>query len=417
MRLCIWYMHKIAVKLISFDIWVIGLLTAATFISEKILALAVGSVIFFGACRWIARGSISVRTPADWPILMIIFLLPVNLWATSDIVITLPQVLRVLIGIGLYYVVVNWSGTTFRIRWLVRGIWVASLVLSVYAFISVEWTSAKFTFIPPSLYSYFRILVSDTTHPNVMSGTLVILLPFSLSLLFFGGLRRHWFDISLATLTTIVVVLVMVLTQSRGGMLALGVIIALLIWLRWKKGWIIITGLTVIILAWISWLGPGRVLNILFANSTLGGMDNRLEVWSRAIYVIRDFPLTGIGLGTYTRIVDTIYPFFSHDPGTIVHAHNLILQIAVDLGIPGLIAWLAIWILISVITLRSYTQARKYNDDWLVGLSVGLLCSQVALITHGLMDAVTWGMIKSAPLVWLVWGVAVAARLIEQKRD
>lgn len=401
----------------SLDIWVIGLLTAASFVSEKLLPVVVGSVIFFGVIRWIVRGSISIRTPADWPIFLMVFLLPANLWATADLVTTLPQVLRILTGIGLYYTVINWTVSTHRIRWLVRGIWLACLVLSLYAFISVEWTSSKFTFIPPSLYSHFRILVSDTTHPNVMAGILAILLPCSLSLLFFGGLRRNRLDISLATLTTFMVVLVMVLTQSRGGILALVTIIALLIWLRWKKGWIIITGLTIFSFMWIIWLGPGQFLNIVFANTTLGGIDGRLEVWSRAIYIIQDFPLTGIGIGTYTRVVDILYPFFNQAPGTVVHAHNLFLQIAVDLGIPGLIAWLAIWILISVAALRLYIQARKDHDDWFVGLGAGLLCSQVALVAHGLMDAVTWGMIKAAPLVWLVWGVAVAASLIDRNQD
>ena len=390
-------MHKITSTLISLDIWIIGLLTAASFVSEKTLVWAVGSVIFFGVIRWIERRSFIIRTPADWPILMMVLLLPVNIWATADLGTTLPQVLRLLTGIGLYYTVINWSESTHRIRWLVRGIWLASLILSLYAFISVEWTSAKFTFIPPSLYGQFQILVSDTTHPNVMAGTLAILLPISLNLIIFGGLRRHWLDISLATISTLMAMLVMVLTQSRGGILALVLIMALIILLRWKRGWIIISGLTILIIALIVWLGPDRVVNVLFANSTLGGIDGRLEVWSRALYIIQDFPITGVGIGTYTHVVDLIYPFFSYAPGTIVHAHNLFFQIAVDLGIAGLISWLSIWALISVTAFYIYKRARKDHDDWFLGLSVGLLCSQVALVAHGLMDAVTWGMIKAAP--------------------
>lgn len=410
-------MQKIATTITSFDIWVVGLLTAASFVSEKILALAVGSVIFFGIIRWLARGLISVRTPADWPILGMIFLLPINIWATSDLVTTLPQILRLLIGIGLYYTVINWSATVHRTRWLVRGLWFASLVLSLYAFISVEWTNTKFTFIPASLYSHFRILVSDTANPNVMAGILAILLPCSLAPLLFSGLRLQRLDMSLAALTTIMVVLVMVLTQSRGGILALGVIIVLLIILRWKKGWIIISSFILLLFAWIVWLGPERAINVVFANTALVGIDGRLEVWSRAVYIIRDFPFTGAGIGTYTRVVDLLYPLFTYFPDTVVHAHNLFLQIAVDLGIPGLIAWLAIWILITVTAIRLYRSARDVHDNWFMGLGAGLLCSQVALIVHGLMDAVTWGMVKAAPLVWLVWGVTVAARLAKGNWD
>jgi putative inorganic carbon (HCO3(-)) transporter len=38
-----------------------------------------------------------------------------------------------------------------------------------------------------------------------------------------------------------------------------------------------------------------------------------------------------------------------------------------------------------------------------------LLCSQLALGVHGLFDAVTWGMVRPAPLIWAIWGLALAA--------
>jgi hypothetical protein len=37
-----------------------------------------------------------------------------------------------------------------------------------------------------------------------------------------------------------------------------------------------------------------------------------------------------------------------------------------------------------------------------------LLGSQVALVVHGLTDAVTWGT-RPAVVVWAVWGVAMAS--------
>ncbi len=42
------------------------------------------------------------------------------------------------------------------------------------------------------------------------------------------------------------------------------------------------------------------------------------------------------------------------------------------------------------------------------GLGAGLLCSQLALAVHGITDAVTWGMVRPAPFVWAIWGLAVA---------
>ena len=37
-------------------------------------------------------------------------------------------------------------------------------------------------------------------------------------------------------------------------------------------------------------------------------------------------------------------------------------------------------------------------------IGAGFFCSQLALATHGMTDAVTWGMVRPAPLVWVIWG-------------
>ena len=91
-----------------------------------------------------------------------------------------------------------------------------------------------------------------------------------------------------------------------------------------------------------------------------------------------------------------------------MHAHNLFLQIAVDLGLPGLIAWLFIWLLAMAFAWRQYHRGREIGSGWAAGLGAGLLASQVALGVHGLVDAVTWGQVRPAPLVWGLWGLTFA---------
>ena len=77
------------------------------------------------------------------------------------------------------------------------------------------------------------------------------------------------------------------------------------------------------------------------ANSV--GLQGRVELWSRALYAIQDFPLTGCGLGTFRQVVHLLYPPFFVEPGAdLAHAHNFFLQVALDLGVPGLIAYLAL---------------------------------------------------------------------------
>ena len=122
-------------------------------------------------------------------------------------------------------------------------------------------------------------------------------------------------------------------------------------------------------------------------------------------------------MGLFGDVADLIYPFFLTASGRIPHAHNLFLQVGVDLGIPGLIAWLAILILVILTAWQVYRQGRSVGDGWIAGLGAGLFCTQVALVVHGLTDAVTWGMVRPAPIVWGLWGLAVASKHIYVAKD
>jgi putative inorganic carbon (HCO3(-)) transporter len=162
-----------------------------------------------------------------------------------------------------------------------------------------------------------------------------------------------------------------------------------------------------------------NLLGVAFiaANQALAGMNQREEIWSRAIYMIQDFSFTGIGMGSFTQVADLLYPFFLAAPGKIEHAHNLFLQITVDLGLPGLIAWLSLLMGVIAISWRLVRDGKATGDALYAALGAGLLCSQIALITHGMLDAVTWGMVKPAPLVWALWGIAVAAYLLHESKS
>jgi putative inorganic carbon (HCO3(-)) transporter len=401
-------MRKFALSFTNLEIWVIGLCVAASFISPRALPVALGSVLVFGLFRMIAHSQLSIRTPADWPIGLMILMAPVTCWASAAPEITIPQVFRLLAGIGIYYAIINWTISFNRMRWLLRGVWLAGLGLALYAFVSVQWGNTKLYFIPAAIYTQFPTLVTDTANPNVMAGNLVILLPCLLGVLLFSGKRLQWFDQGLSVLAASVITIVLILTQSRGGIFALGEILMLLVALRWKRGWILLAGAVVLVSAVVLFFGSTTILDVILANATLGGIDGRLEVWSRAVYMIQDFPFTGVGMGSYGRTADLLYPFFLYAPGTTSHAHNLFLQIAVDLGVPGLIAWLAIWILMLSTAFQLYRYGQARQDGLAGGLGAGFMCSQIALVSHGMLDAVTWGMVKPAPLVWVLWGLTVA---------
>ena len=48
----------------------------------------------------------------------------------------------------------------------------------------------------------------------------------------------------------------------------------------------------------------------------------------------------------------------------------------------------------------------------MTALGAVFLASQVALMVHGLTDAVTWSMVRPGPIVWVVWGLAIATWIV-----
>ncbi len=413
------FLHNLAEILIKIEIWPVVLMLAASLIWPQLLLAAVLTAAFFWPFRWIVAnkgfgGQPTLRTPGDWAMILLLLMALVSLWATSLPAKTTPQVLRLLSGIGLYYALVHWTNTPKRLRLILSGLVIAGLGLALLAPFGVEWPVDKLPFFPAAVYEYFRLWFADTIHPNVIAGSLVLILPITAGWLLFDWRQMDWFERVMCGLAAPLMLAVIGLSQSRGAWIATGAALIVLLTLRWRWGWIGLAILVIASVVLVNSLGFRPVLEKIASSNTIGGIDGRLEIWSRAIYMIQDFPFTGIGMGSFMEVADALYPFFHYDPASIKHAHNLFLQIAADLGIPGLVAWLVLLLTVLALALQLYrcggVQAESgfKRERIATGLGAGVLCSQIALIVHGMTDAVTWGMVRPAPLVFAIWGLTVA---------
>ena len=154
------------------------------------------------------------------------------------------------------------------------------------------------------------------------------------------------------------------------------------------------------------------LLERLGSGGAIGGLDERLEIWSRALYAIQDFSFTGVGIGAYNQVIPLLYPYFLIAPSVdIPHAHNLVLQVAIDLGIPGLIAWLAILI---VVVVQAIGVLRR-GPSLLWALAAGVLGGLTAMLVHGVLDATLWGT-KLAFVPWLLYALVMLAEAHERMR-
>jgi putative inorganic carbon (HCO3(-)) transporter len=242
-------------------------------------------------------------------------------------------------------------------------------------------------------------------HPNIVGGVLATLVPLTAA---YAWSARTWYHRLFLWLFFLAEALTLLLTQSRGALLGFTAAMVVLVIGRGRRwAWLVPLLAVVVILSVFSYGVPGSfewVIESTITNAALSG-GIRLELVSRGVYMLQDFPLTGIGLGMFPRVVPILYPLFAVGVGgEVVHVHNLYLQAGIEHGTPGLIAFLAFVILLWVIGLQAIRRSR--GQPW-EPLSIGLLAGLAAYCTHGMVDAI-WHTPRSNPIIWGCWGLLTA---------
>lgn len=346
---------------------------------------------------------LSVRVMRVGPgrvVTLCLLLLLISLGFTSLIALqpsqTLSQGFALLLGIILFVVAQNILRAPSRLARAPLLLTWMGVILAVIAPFSVHWDAHSFPLLPSVLSRSLPLWLNNSIHPNVMAGYLVIFLPFPLAELVWQRQARSTTRSIFNALALFSMLFILLVTQSRAALLALAVVLIMLFSLTRGKRWIIFSTLLMVVLFAIG------IWFLSTSSSVEISLALRREAWQRALYLIQDFPL-GVGMGFFTPMVAHFYPFFLSLPGEVPHAHNLLLQIAVDLGLPGLFAWACLMGAV----LRASWQIFQGHSRALGG---GLLLSQIALLAHGVFDAVTWGMVRPAIVVWLLWAVALAAQ-------
>ena len=376
--------------------------------------------------HWWARGRLTVATPMNVPILGILALLPVSLYASTDWSLSLPKVYGILLGVAIFYAVVNAIHSIHRVQLAIVALILLGAAVAMLGLVGTEWAESKL-FTIPQVYDHLPRLVKEVPrsitgggiHFNIMGGALTFFIPLLASLLWAGrefktlrfvmntrlaSILRVGYK-SLLILSLVLVSFTLLLTQSRGSYLGVAVgLLALAVWHDRRFLWaipLIALGFFVMVQVW----GGGNLAEFVSRIDTTGGgtLPGRMEAWQRALYMIQDFPFTGVGIGTFGPVAQVLYPFFSTN-ATIPHAHNMLLTVAVDLGIPGLVLYAA---LLSSFAFSAWRVYREVTDKWLRALIMGLACGMLAHQVFGIMDAFMLGT-KLGAVMWVFMGVAAA---------
>ena len=203
---------------------------------------------------------------------------------------------------------------------------------------------------------------------------------------FFTGkqVHQHFFYGTAAVL----IGLAILLSLSRGGIISLSLSMILfsgilVLKAKQKKAGLFIGFVVVIVLFLTGTSGWDAIFKRFEGLIDQSGTIQlaRLIYWEDSINIIRDFPLTGSGTGTFEKI----YPQYRSHPGNDIleHAHSDYLEFLATGGIilPALMAWGLLTIIYS--TFRLFLRRR---EPYSILLFAGCLSSVSAILIHSLVD-------------------------------
>ena len=399
-------------------VWIVPLLLTLTFRGARYIPHAAALVLTI----WVL-GALGTRrwwraTPFDLLWLVWVLLLPVTFWATADPAATREAARYFAASALAYWVLLAWARTPARAAWATLGLTLAAAALAALGLLWTPLGGKQMLPIPPEFFTWRKqvdLPVTEEVNPNVLAGLLVPLWPLPLALL--GVLRgyRRWLAAPLLLALASGMAVAVVLTQSRGAMIAMALALIVLLALHWRVVWGVFP-LGGVVLGWLAWTGQLRLLlTTALASSTYLGIEGRVEVWSRALYAAQDFFFTGIGMGTFSLVIPILYPYFTIT-NPLPHAHNLFLQVAVDLGIFGLIAFVGMVVGTAVLVGRAIRYFHNHNIHTAAWVLRGGAAGLVAALVHGTVDAVTWNT-RPAFLAWALWGLVVGIALIAWEEE
>ncbi|MEC7640697.1 MAG: O-antigen ligase family protein [Nitrospinota bacterium] len=262
-----------------------------------------------------------------------------------------------------------------------------------------------------SLYGFYQALVAGVSTSSRVEGTMSIYMTFAgilmlVALMAAGRFlfrlpRENWLGPAVIFLGTC-----LLLTLTRQAWLGT---IAGLIFLLWvyRRIWLwSLPAVLVLILV----AAPAAVKNRVLSASDMQDETFliRVRLWQAGWQIFKDHPLTGCGF----KCVDTVYqnyPDHSEILSKYRGMHNNFLQVAVDTGLTGLAAWLAIWIGYFFSLYKHQGPAVGNSPRWVI---LGSVSAVIGFLVGGLFE-VNFYDSEVAMLLYFLMALPFAARQTE----
>ncbi len=374
-------------------------------------------VPIFMVMRLLAYGRLFTRFPLDIAFVLFIGLALLNLYVSpftsANPMSRLYLLGRPLLGMALCVYFVEYARLYRKLDGLLVATLLLALLIGGMALLSSNWDSKgeQLRFIRDLLPRFANFPgASGGFNVNEIAGGLTWVVPLCAGFILWRGtgvmdrVIRWGF-----TIAFILAFGALYLGQSRFAIA--GVLVALVPMIyfltpswRWRTvAWVVVVvfaALEVMIVRNV--FTPAGLPNLAARDEE--SVNGRYDIWSSALYIVHDYPLTGVGMNMFRdQAVRKKYPAPGYLKPVLPHAHNEFLQVATDLGLPGLALFIGLYGVAFYTLARSYELGGNNLKIAAVSIAGGLL----AHILFGMGDAIAlWD--RLAFLLWWLFALASA---------
>lgn len=248
-------------------------------------------------------------------------------------------------------------------------------------------------------------VVSFFGNPNVF-GEYLILVIITSAVCFFISKNMYAKIIHLAAVAFSGVALVF--TYSRGCWIGLIFAVVIFLFMSKRKMFAVFC---ILGLASIFFL-PDSIISRITSVGNLADSSTsyRVYIWEGTINMLKDFWITGIGLGS--DAFNSIYPLYAYSAITAPHPHNLYLVILTETGIVGAVAFILIIIFYYK---RLFSIVRSSNDATLKTIASGLIAAISGYLLQGMFDNV-WYNYRVFLMFWIYIAIGLAVDIVARRK-
>lgn len=367
------------------------------------------------------------RTVIDVALLILCIQLLISSLISGEIQTSLPKITGILYGILVFYGLVRLLRTEILIRVGIGLFIMGSTALATIGLVGMsKWTEGGFS--KPVHYILEKIPQKNWgfqgaelgLHPNALAGVMILFVPLSTVLAAWGmkkKARKHLvsqrIDLLFFSILTLYFSLILYLSLSMASWMALVVSLWFILpsW-KAKAAWIAPAMVFVIIVLVVIPAKYNRVVAKEEKPFWMNKIEGRYMYWIEGLVAIGERPVTGIGVNQLRMRAR-----FKYEDS---HAHNHMIHTAAELGIPGLVAYLAILMGAGYMCIETW---RKAPDGWMRTAAQGLGAGQLAHFIFGLGDSIPLGAKPgiffwvSLALIAVMYNFTIKQKLIEKETE